>query len=147
VLFFHYPPCGPYSDLWTEKEKAAFGRAVAGRRVVAVFCGHWHGSSHTVWNGLDGYNVGSPKHSDRSFAVVRVKGGRFAVALFDQETGAFRHAPRSLQRPVADLHGQTAGLRSPRGSPPRALRSVCLAAGTGNPDRGTAGGVTAECPS
>jgi 3',5'-cyclic AMP phosphodiesterase CpdA len=90
VLFFHYPPCGPYSDWWTEKEKAAFVRAVEGRRVIAVFCGHWHGSSHTVWNGLDVYNVGSPKHSDRSFAVVRVKGRRFAVALFDQETGAFR---------------------------------------------------------
>jgi hypothetical protein len=90
VLYFHYPPTGPYSDWWSEKEKAAFVHAIEGRNVIAVFCGHWHGSGHTVWNGIDVYNVGSPKHSDRSFAVVRVTRGRFSVALHDWQAGAFR---------------------------------------------------------
>ena len=83
VIYFHFAFTGPLSDWWEEAEKDAFRAAVEGYRIVAVFHGHYHGSGHYEWRGLDVYNVGSPRYIDRSFGVARWKDGRFAVASFD----------------------------------------------------------------
>jgi hypothetical protein len=89
VIYFHFPFTGPYSDWWTDEEKTAFREAVRGYRIVGVFHGHYHGSGHYVWRGLDVYNVGSPRHRDWSFGVARWKDGRLAVASWDWRTGAW----------------------------------------------------------
>jgi len=87
LLWFHYPLAGKYSDWWTDAEKDAFLKTVEGYGIVAVFHGHYHRSGHYTWRGLQVYNVGSPRHSDHSFAVVRWRGDRLDVASWDWERG------------------------------------------------------------
>ena len=96
LLWFHYPLAGPYSDWWTDEEKQAFRDVVEGYGVVAVFHGHYHRSGHYEWRGLQVYNVGSPRHSDHSFAVVRWRAGRLDVAAWDWARGdwAWHHTTR-----------------------------------------------------
>ncbi len=100
VILFHFPLAGPYSDWWRESEKEAFREAVRGRRVVAVFHGHYHGSGHYVWKGLDVYNVGSPRHSDHSIGVARWREGRLAVAGYDWDRDAWTWRHRKKADPV-----------------------------------------------
>ena len=103
LLWFHYPLAGPYSDWWTEDEKTAFRKTVEGYSIVAVFHGHYHRSGHYRWRGLQVYNVGSPRHSDHSFAAVRWRAGRLDVASWDWDRGdwAWHHTTR--HRPVDTL--------------------------------------------
>ncbi len=96
VLFLHYSILGPYSDWWKEEEKAAFRAEIGRRRVIGIFHGHWHGSEHYSWQGLDVYGVGSPKSGKPEFGVARLRGGEFSVAAWDHERRAFtwRHRKR-----------------------------------------------------
>ena len=48
---------------------AAYGAALKGYHVVAIFFDHPHGSTFYQWNGIDCYNVGSTAHSLRCFEV------------------------------------------------------------------------------
>lgn len=90
VVYFHFSILGPYSDWWTNEEKQAFRDALTGYRIEAIFHGHFHGSDHYVWKGLDVYDVGSPRHRDWSFAVCRWGDGRLDVAEYDWRENAFR---------------------------------------------------------
>ena len=87
LIWFHYPLQGPYSDWWTDEEKGAFREAVEGASIVAVFHGHYHRSGHYRWRGLQVYNVGSPRHSDHTFAAVRWRAGRLDVGAWDWDRG------------------------------------------------------------
>jgi hypothetical protein len=63
------PPLGPCSrGTWFASSNYAdrLGSATAGHRIVAIFDGHFHGSSHCRWHGFDVYNAGSPRHRIRS---------------------------------------------------------------------------------
>ena len=94
VIWFHYPLLGPFADFWKDKDKDAFARAIEGFNVIAIFHGHYHGSGHYRWRGRDVYNVGSPRHSDHSFAAVRVTDTRLTVAEWnwDARGWQWRHA-------------------------------------------------------
>ncbi len=81
IIFLHFPFTGPYSDSnwFGDEEKEQFAEAMEGFNVIGIFHGHYHASSHYEWKGFDIYNVGSPKHSWRSFAVVHVTDSRLTV--------------------------------------------------------------------
>ena len=86
VLFMHFPLAGRYSmSNWFggSDEKARFGRLIQGFNVIGIFHGHFHGTGRYTWQGVDVYNVGSPKHSARSFAAVHVTDDRMTVAEWD----------------------------------------------------------------
>ncbi len=83
IVYFHYSMEGPYSDSWTQEEKRAFGAALAGYNVLAIFHGHWHRYGHYLWNGLPVFRPGSPKHSSRAFLIVRVRPREMDVAAWD----------------------------------------------------------------
>jgi len=87
VLFFHYPLAGHFADWWSEDEKSSFAGVIRHHRIVAIFHGHAHSSQHYVWRGYDIYNVGSPKHSYHSFAVVRAAKDTLAVASWSWGDG------------------------------------------------------------
>ena len=83
VIYFHFSILGPYSNSWSGRQKQAFGKQIEGYNVIAIFHGHYHGSGHYRWAGLDVYNVGSPRHSCRSFAVARITDTRMTVASWN----------------------------------------------------------------
>jgi hypothetical protein len=87
VLFFHYPLAGHFADAWSDAEKADFVRVIRSHNIVALFHGHRHDSQHYVWRGYDVFNVGSPRHSYHSFAVVRATPRELTVASWDWEYG------------------------------------------------------------
>ncbi|MCE5327455.1 MAG: metallophosphoesterase [Planctomycetaceae bacterium] len=85
IIYFHYGLAGPYSgsEWWEDSDKDLFAATVAGYNVIGVFHGHYHGTEHYVWRGLDVYNVGSPRHGSHSFAAVRVTDTTLTVAEWD----------------------------------------------------------------
>lgn len=90
VLFFHFPLEGPFTDNWFVTEyKDALHAALEGHPVLGIFHGHHHASGSYRWRGIDVYNVGSPKHSFTSFAVVRITDQRMTVASWNYELGAW----------------------------------------------------------
>jgi len=94
ALFFHYPLLGPYSDWWKQTEKNAFRDAIRGYNVIAIFHGHYHGSGRYKWEGYDVYNVGSPRHSAHSFAVVRITDTTLTIASRNWDRGTWRWTHR-----------------------------------------------------
>jgi len=102
VIFFHYNIEGPFSGSWSDQEKADFARAIEGYNVVGIFHGHWHASRHTKWAGVDVYNVGSPKHAARSFAVVRITDTAMTVASWDWVRGRWGWRHRKSINAAAD---------------------------------------------
>jgi len=85
ILYFHYSIIGPYSNWWTSLAKRTFRRDIDGYNVIAIFHGHFHHSFHYRWEGLDVYNVGSPRHGSRSFAVATVTANHLTVASWNYE--------------------------------------------------------------
>jgi len=83
VLAQHFPLRGPFSTRnWfgDGRYKAELARVLFGYNVVALFHGHYHASGRYRWEGIDVYNVGSTKHEQWSFGVVRVTDTRLTVA-------------------------------------------------------------------
>lgn len=83
VIFFHFPLRGPYSTQnWfgDGRYRADLARVLFGYNVVALFHGHYHASGRYRWEGIDVYNVGSTKHEQWSFGVVRVTDTRLSFA-------------------------------------------------------------------
>ncbi len=96
VLYFHFPLRGPFSTgnwFGDGRYAADLARVVFGYNVVAVFHGHYHGSGRYRWEGIDVYNVGSTKHEQWSFGVVRVTDKRLSVASwhYDKRHWEFWH--------------------------------------------------------
>ena len=85
IPYFHYSIEGPYSESWPEDDKRAFGSALAGHNVLAIFHGHYHRYGHYVWNGLPVFRPGAPKHSSHAFLVVRVRAREMHVAAWDYD--------------------------------------------------------------
>jgi cytolysin (calcineurin-like family phosphatase) len=86
ILYFHYSLEGPYSDFWEPEEKTAFGRAIAGYNVLAIFHGHEHRMGHYTWKGHPVFRPGAPRHSSHHFLSVRVGQARMQVAARDFDT-------------------------------------------------------------
>lgn len=82
VIFFHYSVLGPFSQWWDAPEKKLFARTIEGFNVVAIFHGHYHGSGHYRWAGVDVFNVGSPRHGNHTFCVVRITDERLVVGAW-----------------------------------------------------------------
>lgn len=83
ILYFHFPLRGPYSTgnwFGDGRYSADLARVVFGYNVIALFHGHYHGSGRYRWEGIDVYNVGSTKHEQWSFGVVRVTDTRLSMA-------------------------------------------------------------------
>jgi len=80
VLMLHYSIVGPYSDIWSEKEKADLAGVLKGHNIVAIFHGHYHMSERYKWEGFDVYNVGSPRHMCHTFAAARITDNEFSIA-------------------------------------------------------------------
>jgi hypothetical protein len=92
VLFFHRALAGPWSTHdWFDDGgfKDRLRSVIAGHLVPAIFHGHHHVTGHYVWNGIDVWKPGAVKHGAHTFAVVHVANGRFDVASYDWERGAF----------------------------------------------------------
>ncbi len=90
VIFFHYPLLGPFSrGSWfgDGSYREQFKKIIKGHRIIGIFHGHYHSTGHYRWNGFDVYNVGSPKHQWRSFAIVNVTDERLLVASYNYEAG------------------------------------------------------------
>jgi len=89
IPFFHYSIEGPYSDSWEPEEKAAFGDALRGRNVVAIFHGHEHRMGHYLWRGHDVFRPGAPRHSSHYFLVVRVGPREMSVVAWNFDRRAW----------------------------------------------------------
>lgn len=90
VLFLHFSLAGPFSRFhWfgDGDYRTKLRQTIAGYRIVAIFHGHFHGSGHYRWHGVDTYNVGSVKHHQRSFAVVRIGDEQLSVSSWNYEGG------------------------------------------------------------
>ena len=83
VIFFHHTLAGALSGDWDPLAKAAFGRAIEGYNVVAIFNGHWHYSGHHVWKGFDVFLPSSPKHDDHEFIVVHISDTHLVAAFYN----------------------------------------------------------------
>ena len=83
VIYQHFPLRGPFSTgnwFGDGRYRADLARIVFGYNVIGLFHGHYHGSGRYRWEGIDVYNVGSTKHEQWSFGVVRVTDTRLSVA-------------------------------------------------------------------
>jgi len=89
IPFFHYAIEGPYSESWTQDEKAAFGGSLAGHNILAIFHGHYHRYGQYVWRGMPVFRPGSPKHTSHAFLVVRVRPREMDVAAWDFDKRAW----------------------------------------------------------
>lgn len=88
VVYQHYPFAGGFSrGHWfgDGDYKAKLAGVLSGRRVHGVFHGHHHATGAYRWSGHDVYLAGSPKHSWRSFLVVRVTDEKKTVAAYHYE--------------------------------------------------------------
>ena len=83
IVFFHYSLEGRLSHGWSGEEKDAFAAAIAGYNVLAIFHGHTHRDGFYQWRGHPVFRPGAPRHSRRTFLVVRVEAERLAVAARD----------------------------------------------------------------
>lgn len=85
IIFQHMPLRGPFSgaDWVPEKQKERLARNLTGRRVLAIFHGHFHGTGHYRWQGIDVYNTGSPKHRWTEVLAVRVTAESLQVASWN----------------------------------------------------------------
>lgn len=105
VVFLHFSLTGPYSDSnWFGKgrEKPRMVKMLRPFNVIGIFHGHYHYSEHYQWEGFDVYNVGSPKHSIKHFAVVRVTDARLTVVSRDWFWGLWRWSHvKAINRPPA----------------------------------------------
>jgi len=102
VLFLHFPLAGAFSESnWFGKgpQKQQLAEMLAGFQIVGIFHGHYHKSTRTSWEGYDVYNVGSPKHLWRSFAVVRVTDTTMTVVSRDWVQHLWRWSHRKRINP------------------------------------------------
>lgn len=83
ILFFHYSLEGRWSGFWPPEDKEAFGDAIAGRNVLAIFHGHEHRFGQYEWRGIPVFRPGAPRHSSHAFLAVRVGSSRMSVAVWD----------------------------------------------------------------
>lgn len=88
VIFQHLALLGPYSgpEWLPEERKTRYAKLLAGRRVLAIFHGHFHGSGHYRWQGIDVYNTGSPRHRWCEALAVRLTAKRLVVASWNWQT-------------------------------------------------------------
>ena len=85
MIFQHFALRGPYSgpDWLSEQQKARYAELLAEHRVLAIFHGHFHGSAHYRWQGIDVYNTGSPRHRLCEALAVRLTRDDLAVASWN----------------------------------------------------------------
>jgi hypothetical protein len=117
VLFFHLPLLGPWA------EQNWFGQGsyrerlrvlLAGRRVLGIFHGHSHIASAYRWNGIDVYNPGSVKHSQRAFLVVEIREDAMTVAAWNLDFGAWWWwHQKPLNLPASKVR-EAVGIQAPR---------------------------------
>jgi cytolysin (calcineurin-like family phosphatase) len=88
IIYFHYSIVGPYSDDYWFGEgdnRNKFAAALTGYNVIGLFHGHFHASGWYQWQGLDVYNVSSPKHAGKDFFVVHVTDNMLTVCSWNCE--------------------------------------------------------------
>lgn len=116
IIFQHFPLRGPYSGPeWVpEARKARYAALLTGRRVLAIFHGHFHGSGHYRWQGIDVYNTGSPRHRWTEVLAVRVTRDQLAVASWNWQAKRWWWLHRKLRDGhdagvFTDLSGSSGG--------------------------------------
>lgn len=125
VLYFHFPLLGPFRNNWFGKSDYPdrFHSLIEGRNVVGIFHGHNHASGAYRWRGFDVYNVGSPKHSYHSFAVVQVTSNEMKVASYNYDLDEFwwwhrkplgRAAAATTDEQVIGQRATTPGVPTPK---------------------------------
>ena len=85
IIFQHFALSGPFSgsDWIPERHKSRYAKLLTGRRVLAIFHGHYHGSGHYRWQGIDVYNTGSPLHRWTEALAVRLDEDQLVVASWN----------------------------------------------------------------
>lgn len=63
VLFDHFPPSSPGE---------ALRQVIEGYNIVAIFHGHTHAARHTIWEGYDVYECGTPLGGGSRFSVAHI---------------------------------------------------------------------------
>ncbi len=116
IIFQHFALRGPYSGPeWVpDGQKARYAAILTGRRVLAIFHGHFHGTGHYRWQGIDVYNTGSPRHRWCEALAVRVNSGDLMVASWNWQARRWwwMHRKRldgSDAGVFTDLAGATSG--------------------------------------
>jgi hypothetical protein len=92
IAFFHYPvlPGGQgWSRAWPDEDKDAFGNALDGYNVIAIFHGHMHAPGHYMWRDRPVFRPGAAKSRSRFFLVVRVDALQMSVAAWNFEAGTW----------------------------------------------------------
>jgi hypothetical protein len=83
---FHYFAGRALQRLLEAEEKDAFGKAIEGYNVVAIFHGHEHRVGHYVWRGHPVFRPGAPRHFSHHFLAVRMGPHQMQVAARDFDT-------------------------------------------------------------
>jgi len=122
ILCFHLPLQGP----WAERNWFGQGNyrerlrtLLAGRKVLAIFHGHSHITSAYRWNGIDVYNPGSVKHSQRAFLVVDIRGEAMTVAAWNLDFEGWWWWHRKSLAPASAKLPELVGLQAPGGFQPQ----------------------------
>jgi cytolysin (calcineurin-like family phosphatase) len=95
IVFFHYPVMlgsQSWSPLWPDEDKEAFGRALEGYNVIAIFHGHMHAPGHYFWRERPVFRPGAAKSRQRFFLVVRVGAEEMSVATWNFENASWGEA-------------------------------------------------------
>lgn len=67
---------------WTENDRKNFYEVIKGYNIRAIFHGHNHSVAKSLWNGIEVWSAGSPRHDDKTgeYLVVSVdKNGEISV--------------------------------------------------------------------
>lgn len=88
ILFMHFPLYGPYSKTWftADTYTESLYNIIKEFNILAILHGHFHGSGYYKWKGFDVYNIGSVKHSQKDFGVIRVTDNYFFFGAWHLET-------------------------------------------------------------
>jgi len=115
ILYFHFPLKGPFSNNWfgDGDYREGLRKSIEGYRILGIFHGHFHASGSYQWHGYDVFNVGSVKHSWKSFAVVRVTDRRLTVASWNYQKQRWWWW---AQKPIFGANGKRRRYFSPNAS-------------------------------
>lgn len=116
VLFFHLPLQGPWAEHnWFTQGgfRERLQSVLQGHRILAIFHGHSHFSSAYRWNGIDVYNPGSVKHSQRAFLVVNIRDDAMTVAAWNLDFGSWWWWHQKPLDPMTSRVHETVGIQAP----------------------------------
>lgn len=140
VIFLHDPLVKAFSrdpNWFTgSDEQARFAEIIKGFNIVAIFHGHTHFARYYQWKGISVYNVGSPRHYSRSYAIVHITDERLTVVEWNWDSEMWgiedikpmpRRSTPAVKRPPSPSSQQSRSLHE--------IETVPVIASLGTPRR------------